>query len=178
MPSNSVGSRRHTQDLVAQNKPFPPPTKLTLTRPSRSSKGCEQTEENFNLRLDLVRGCIEQHIEADVEQVAPAPDQMIEQSLLVFEQSVVTAIQLVDFGQPEVFAEQIGHGTALKPFAMQPPLAARRQQPVGRQQQQHPVPPRTLAARRQPSAPETIELQLAPPTPRQTANAPPARAGH
>src|SRR5580692_13197752 len=53
---------------------------------------------------------IEQHIEADVEQVAPAPDQMIEQGLLVFEQPVVTAIQLVDFGQPEVFAEQIGHG--------------------------------------------------------------------
>src|SRR6266850_3775329 len=69
---------------------------------------------------------------------------MIEQGLLVFEQPVVTAIQLVDFGQPEVFAEQIGHGTALKPFAMQPPLAARRQQPVGRQQQQHPVPPRAL----------------------------------
>src|SRR3982074_1892785 len=48
---------------------------------------------------------VEQHIEADVEQVAPAPDQMIEQGLLVFEQPVVTAIQLVDFGQPEVFAE-------------------------------------------------------------------------
>src|ERR1700739_2159027 len=103
------------------------------------------------------------------------PDQMIEQSLLVFEQSVVTAIQLVDFGQPEVFAEQIGHGTALKPFAMQPPLAARRQQPVGRQQQQHPVPPRTLAARRQPSAPETIELKLAPQAQRQPASAPLAR---
>jgi hypothetical protein len=29
---------------------------------------------------------------------------MIEQGLLVFEQPVVTAIQLVDFGQPEVFA--------------------------------------------------------------------------
>src|SRR5260370_2618309 len=67
---------------------------------------------------------------------------MSEEGLLVFEPPVVTAIQLVDFGQPEVFAEQIGHGTALKPFAMQPPLAARRQQPVGRQQQQHPVPPR------------------------------------
>src|SRR6266446_808880 len=90
---------------------------------------------------------VEQHIEADVEQVAPAPDQMIEQGLLVFEQPVVTAIQLVDFGQPEVFAEQIGLGTALKPFAMQPPLAAARQQPVGRQQQQHAVPPRALAAR-------------------------------
>jgi hypothetical protein len=118
---------------------------------------------------------VEQHIEANVEQVAPAPDQMIEQGLLVFEQPVVTAIQLVDFGQPEVFAEQIGHGTALKPFAMQPPLAARRQQPVGRQQQQHPVPPRALAARRQPSAPETIELKLAPQAQRQPASAPLAR---
>src|SRR5437879_2064312 len=102
---------------------------------------------------------------------------MIEQGLLVFEQPVVTAIQLVDFGQPEVFAEQIGHGTALKPFAMQPPFAARRQQPVGRQQQQHPVPPRALAARRQPSAPETIELKLAPQAQRQPASAPLARPG-
>ena len=118
---------------------------------------------------------VEQHIEADVEQVAPAPDQMIEQGLLVFEQPVVTAIQLVDFGQPEVFTEQIGHGAALEPFAMQSPLAAWCQKPVGRQQQQHPVPPRTLAARRQPSAPETIELKLAPQAQRQPASAPLAR---
>jgi len=33
-----------------------------------------------------VRERIKQHIEADVEQVAPASDQMIEQGLLVFEQ--------------------------------------------------------------------------------------------
>ena len=45
---------------------------------------------------------IEQHIEVDIEQVAPASDQMVEQRLLVFEQPIVTAVQLVDLRQPGI----------------------------------------------------------------------------
>ena len=42
---------------------------------------------------------IEQDLEAQVEQIAPAPDQVIEQRLFVLEQKIVTAIELVGVGQ-------------------------------------------------------------------------------
>src|SRR5260370_1438767 len=69
------------------------------------------------------RPVVEQHVEAGVKEIAPATDEMIEQSLLMIEQPVVTAIELVDLRQPGVLAQQIGHGAALKPFAMEAPLA-------------------------------------------------------
>ena len=75
---------------------------------------------------------------------------MIEQRLFVFQQPVVAAIELVDLGQPEVGAQQIGQRGPFKPFPMQPPLAAWRQQAIGDQHEQFPshrVPLR-LAARR------------------------------
>ena len=59
---------------------------------------------------------------------------------------------------------------------MQSPLATRCQQPIGRQQQQHLVPPRPLAARAQPPTPEPVELQLAQQAQRQPAPAPLARS--
>ena len=42
----------------------------------------------------------------------------------------MTAIQLVDLGQPGILAQQIGQGAALKPLAVQAPFAARRQQTI------------------------------------------------
>src|SRR5262245_30335292 len=39
---------------------------------------------------------IEQHVEGDVEQIAPARHQVIEKHLLVLEQSIVTLIKLVN----------------------------------------------------------------------------------
>src|SRR5882672_2235132 len=65
---------------------------------------------------------------------------MVEQRLFVFEQPIVTAVELVDLRQSDILAQQVGHGAALEPLAMQAPLATRRQQPVGRQEQQHLVP--------------------------------------
>src|SRR5664279_579336 len=59
---------------------------------------------------------------------------------------------------------------------MQPPLAARRDQPVGRENLQNLVPPRLLAARRQAIGPEPIELKLLPQLPGQPAGAPLPRA--
>ena len=50
---------------------------------------------------------------------------MIEDRLLVHEQPVMTAVQLVDLGQPGILAQQIGQSAALKPLAVQPPFAAR-----------------------------------------------------
>ena len=105
---------------------------------------------------------VEQNVEAGVEQVLPACDQMIEQRLLVLEQPVVTAIELVDLGQAEICAQEIGKRGALEPFPVQPPLAQRRQQPIGDQHQQHLVPARALAAGRQPFGPEAVEPELIP----------------
>ena len=47
---------------------------------------------------------------------------MIEDHLLVLEQPVMTATQLVDLGEPGILAQQIGQSAALKPLTVQPPL--------------------------------------------------------
>src|SRR5215472_9294654 len=96
------------------------------------------------------RQVIEQHVVADIEQIAPPPHQMIEDRLLVHQQPVVTAVQLVDFRQPGTFAQQVGQRAALKPLTMQAPLAAGRQQAVGNQHEQHLIPMRSFAAHSQP----------------------------
>src|SRR5215469_16474702 len=87
---------------------------------------------------------------------------MIEHRLLVPEQPVVTAVKLVDFRQPGILAQQIGQRAALKPLTMQAPFAARCQQTIGDQHEQHLIPMRPFAAHSQPLRPELIELQLAP----------------
>jgi len=56
---------------------------------------------------------------------------MREHRRFVFQQSVVAAVELVALGQPAILAQEIGQGRALKPFAVQPPFAARRQQAIG-----------------------------------------------
>jgi hypothetical protein len=118
---------------------------------------------------------VEQHVEGDVEQIAPALRQMREQRLFVGEQPVVAGVELVRLGQAEVGAEQIGHGAVEEPLTMQAPFAARRDEPVGDQHLQHVVPARSFAASRQPFGPEAIELQLAPQDAGEPAGAPLAR---
>ena len=73
---------------------------------------------------------------------------MIEQGLLVFEQPVVTTIQLVDLGEPGILAQEIGQSAALKPLAVQAPFAARRQQAIGDQYEQDLIPARPPCFRR------------------------------
>src|SRR3979490_1055213 len=48
------------------------------------------------------RQVVEQHVVADVEQIAPPPRQVIKDRLLVHQQPVMTAIQLVNLGQPRI----------------------------------------------------------------------------
>src|ERR1700674_678171 len=55
---------------------------------------------------------------------------------------------------------------------MQPPLAARRDQPIGREHLQDLIPRRSFPARRQPIGPESIKLKLLPQVPGQPAGAP------
>jgi hypothetical protein len=101
--------------------------------------------------IDLEIGAgqiIKQHVEIGVEQIAPAPDQMREQRFLMLQQQVVTGIKLVLFRKAEVRPQQIGHRAVAEPLAMQPPFAARRDQPVSRENLQNLVPARLLPARR------------------------------
>ena len=105
---------------------------------------------------------IKQYVEAGVEQIAPAPHQVIEHRLLVLQQPVVAAIQLVALRQPRILTQKIGKRAALEPFPVQPPLASRRQQPVGHQHEQHLIPPCALAARPQTFGPEPVKPKLPP----------------
>jgi hypothetical protein len=100
---------------------------------------------------------------------------MREERLFGFEQLVVAGGELVRLREAEVGAQQVGHGAVEEPLAMQPPFAARVDQPIGRQHLQHVGPARALAARRQALAPEAIELQFAPQDAREPAGAPLAR---
>src|SRR5208283_1853566 len=98
--------------------------------------------------------------------------QMTEQRLLVLQQPVVTAIELVDLGEPEIAAHEVGERGPLEPLPMQPPFASRRQQAIGDQHEKLLVPARALAARRQALRPEPVETQFLPKRQRQPAGAP------
>jgi hypothetical protein len=68
---------------------------------------------------------VEQHVEVDVEQIAPAGHQMGEQVRFVRQQKIMAGVEFVWLGQAKIRSQKIGHGTAAKPVAVQLPLAAR-----------------------------------------------------
>lgn len=115
---------------------------------------------------------IEEHLEAGVEQVAPALAQMPEELLLVRQQQVEAAIERVILRRPFADPEQIGQRCRREPMPMQPPFAARREQPVDREDAQDLLPIRALAAQRQPRAEEVVQVQRAPEFVGQPARAP------
>ena len=121
------------------------------------------------------RQIVEKNVEPGVEQIPPAARQMIEHRLLVRQQKIMAGVKLVALGKTEILAQKIGKRTLAKPFAMQPPFAARREQPIGHQHEQHQIPARALAIDAEPFLPEAIELQLLPQAQRQPARAPLAR---
>src|SRR5688500_4938378 len=88
----------------------------------------------------------------------------------------MAAIERADLRKPPVRTKQIGQRAPVEPLAMQPPLAAWRQQPVGHQHEQHLVPGRALAARRKFGAKEPVKPKLAPEHQRQPAGAKAPRA--
>src|ERR1700722_1425426 len=97
---------------------------------------------------------------------------MREQRLLMRQQQIVAGVEFMLFRKAEVRTEQIGHRAVAEPLAMQPPLAARRDQPVSRENLQNLVPARLLPVRRQPIGPESIKLKLLPQLSGQPAGAP------
>ncbi len=79
----------------------------------------------------------------------------------------MTGVELVRLGQAEIRSREIGRGAVGEPLAMRPPLAARRDRPVGDQDLQNVVPARSLPARRQGKGPEPIEFEFPPQRPGQ-----------
>jgi len=51
------------------------------------------------------RQVIQQHLEAHVEQIAPATRQMIKQRLLVLQEPSMTSVEQVRIGEPVIGAE-------------------------------------------------------------------------
>ena len=72
----------------------------------------------------------------------------------------MAGIELVGLGEAEVTAEQIGERAFAERLAMQGPLAAGRNQPVGDEHEQDLFPTRALAAGRQARGEEAVESQL------------------
>ena len=59
------------------------------------------------IRLEVcARQVIEQNVVADVEQIAPPRRQVIEDRLLVDQQPVMAAVELVDLGKPRILAKR------------------------------------------------------------------------
>ena len=119
---------------------------------------------------------VEQDLEADPEQILPAPAQVAEEWPLVGQQLVETAIQGIALGNPLVFAEQIPKGTVAIPMPVPAPRAARIDQAIGHQGLEHVQPASTLPTRRQPGRPESIPIKLSPALQGQPAGAPLPRA--
>ena len=68
---------------------------------------------------------VEEHVELRAEEIAPAPAQMGEERVLVFEQTVEAAIERVVLREAFIHAQEIGQRGGAKPVAMQPPFNCR-----------------------------------------------------
>ncbi|MBI3885125.1 MAG: hypothetical protein HY302_05280 [Opitutae bacterium] len=87
---------------------------------------------------------------------------MAEEFLLEREEQIVTAVERVGLHRPGVGAEQIRQRCRAKPMPVQPPPAARREQPVKHEDAQHFFPIRILAEGRQARLEKIIQVQRAP----------------
>src|SRR5207249_11986874 len=76
---------------------------------------------------------VEQHLELRIEEIPPAFLEMGKERRLVRKQMIMHLVEPVDFREPEIAAEQVRHRAALIPLAMEAPLAARSDEPIGAQ---------------------------------------------
>ena len=147
--------RRHHQrdDHLHAVRPLVPAVAITTLVPFGKRR----------IALEIRAGqIVEQHLELHPEQILPAPPQMTEERQPMFQHLVQAPIQRILFRQAEILLQQIGHRAVVKPLPMQPPFAARINQPIDRQRLQHMTPARALSPIRQPVAPKLIHLQLIP----------------
>jgi hypothetical protein len=112
-------------------------------------------------RLEVGAGqVVQQNFELGPEQILPALPKMTEQRRLVRQQLVQAAVERVLADQRIVRTEQIPHGARLEPLPVQPPLAARIEQPIAHQRLQHVPPAGAFARVRQARRPELIQAKL------------------
>src|SRR6266850_1056933 len=103
---------------------------------------------------------VEQDVEFRVEEIFPAPDQMVKQGPLVWQQSIQTLVKLMSFRQGKIRSQQISHRRGLEPLPMQFPFAAWIQQPISHQRLQYQIPSCPFATGRQLLGPKPVQLQL------------------
>jgi len=101
---------------------------------------------------------IKQHIEFDVKQTLPSPTEIGKEILFVFDYFVKTAIELVFLHQRIICFQQIRHGAAAKPFAVQSPFTAWRNESMGHQGLQDLEPVGTFTAWLQLLCPEFVKV--------------------
>ena len=106
------------------------------------------------------RQVIQEHIEARVEQIPPAIHQMIEQRLACARAADRDSRRACE-SRPgrAIDTQQIAQRAALEPVPMQAPLAARREQPIHHQHQEHLIPTRAFARGRRVARPRTRRAQ-------------------
>src|ERR1700756_4279083 len=85
---------------------------------------------------------------------------MTKELFLVPEHLIQTTIERVLFNQGKIFIQQGPHRALLKPLPMQPPFAARINEPVADQGLQNMLPACSLPTVGQTVGPELIEAQL------------------
>src|SRR5260370_23315943 len=85
---------------------------------------------------------------------------MTKEPFLVLEHLIQTTIESVLFYQRKVFIQEISHRALLKPLPMQPPFAARIDQPIADQGLQNMLPASSLSTIGQTLGPEIIQPQL------------------
>ena len=108
------------------------------------------------------RQIVEKHVAGGVEHVHPAPAQMLEERVLVFEQPVQAAIERVLGRQFLPASEQIAHGRALEPLPVDAPFVRWVEESIGAEDLEHVKPGGTLARRGQKRSPECVEAELLP----------------
>ena len=105
---------------------------------------------------------VEQHVVFDAEEVLPLRAQVIEQLPLVLQNHVQNPVERILGGQGVVLAQQVSHRGVSIPVAVQAPLAAGINQPVGYEHFEHMLPVGAFPRTSQLLPPKLPQIQLLP----------------
>ena len=73
---------------------------------------------------------VKEHLVFRIEEVAPARGEMVEERRFMRHDLVVAFVKAMDLRERKILPEQVRDGRVIKPMPMQPPLAARIDEPV------------------------------------------------
>ena len=154
-------------DLVGQRQPIRRDHQrdhhLPAVRPTIPAVTVLGLRDLFAQTLEVgARQVIEENVELRVEQRPPLLHQVPVQCILVFDQPIQAAVQPIFAGRREVHAQQFIQGRLQEPLPMNPPFAARSDQPIDRQDRHHLFPGHITPLPRQTLGPELVESQFPP----------------